>query len=87
MSTRDHIPLTPTSPRGAAMTTPHADPRRIHLPETGIYVRALHTGGTWDVVDIAHLHRDSLDAWLRSRDIDWPISVVKTLLGHDHKEN
>lgn len=64
------------------MTTLHADPRRTHLPETGIYVRALATDGTWDAIDIAHLHRDSLDAWLRTRDIDWPIDVVKTLLGH-----
>jgi hypothetical protein len=37
----------------------------------------------WDAVDIAHLGRDSLDAWLRSRDsIEWPISCVMLLLGH-----
>lgn len=64
------------------MTALHTDPSRTHLPETGIYVRALNTDGTWDAVDIAHLHRDSLDTWLRSRTIDWPIGVVMSLLGH-----
>lgn len=66
------------------MKTLTVDPARTHLPETGIYVRAREvTGGAFESVDIAHLDRPSLNEWLRSRDsIDWPISVVMTLLGH-----
>lgn len=71
-----------TPHRADPMTALHTDPFRTHLPKTGIYVRALNTDGTWDAVDIAHLHRDSLDTWLRSRTIDWPIGVVMALLGH-----
>ena len=60
-----------------------ADPDRIHLPEVDICVRALNTEGRMGNADIAHLNRDSLDEWPRSReDIDFPISVAKTLLGH-----
>lgn len=70
------------------MADMHVDPRRAHLPETGIYVRALSLDGTWGSEDIAHLHRDGLDAWLRSRPTpDWPISVVMVLLGHGSEEN
>ena len=64
-----------------------ADPDRTSLPETGIPVRALNANGSWDAVDIAHLDRESLDAWLRSREtIDWPVDVVMILLGHPRKE-
>ena len=46
-------------------------------------MRALNTEGRMGNADIAHLNRDSLDEWLRSRDsIEWPIGVVKALLGH-----
>ena len=63
-----------------------ADPDRMSLPETGIPVRALLANGSWGAVDIAHLDRTSLDAWLRSREtIDWPIDVVMILLGHPRK--
>jgi len=59
------------------------DPDRISLLETGIPVRALDVNGSWGAIDIAHLDRVSLDAWLRSRDsIDWPVNVVMILLGH-----
>ena len=64
------------------MTDLRTDPHRTHLPTTGIYVRAINTDGRWDSIDIAHLDKASLDAWLRSRDIEWPIAVVKILLGH-----
>lgn len=65
------------------MKTLTVDPDRTHLQETGIYVRALNTEGRMGNADIAHLNRDSLDEWLRSRDsIEWPIGVVKALLGH-----
>lgn len=63
-----------------------ADPSRMILTETGIPVRALLPDGSWDAVDIAHLDRASLDAWLRSRDtLDWPINVVMILLGHPRR--
>lgn len=58
------------------------DPARTDLPETGILVRAERDGRVGNH-DIAHLDTASLDTWLRSRDgIEWPISVVKLLLGH-----
>ena len=58
------------------------DSARTHLPETGILVRATEDGRIGNH-DIAHLDTASLDTWLRSRDgIEWPISVVKLLLGH-----
>lgn len=58
------------------------DPDRTYLPETGILVRATESGRVGNH-DIAHLDTASLDTWLRSRDgIEWPISVVKLLLGH-----
>ena len=64
----------------------HTDPaREDHNPDsylTGIYVRAIRSDGKWGNADIAELNRESLDAWLRSRDsIDWPIGVVMILLG------
>jgi hypothetical protein len=46
------------------MTTYKADPSRSSLPETGIPVRALQEDGHWGSVDIMHLDRESLDAWL-----------------------
>ena len=59
------------------------DSDRAHLPEAGIFVRALDADGHWDSVDIAHISRDSLIDWLRSRDsIEWPINVVMTILAH-----
>jgi len=60
------------------------DPDRAQLADaTGIYVRAYRPDGKIDTADIAELDKASLDAWLRSRDsIEWPISVVKTLMGH-----
>ena len=64
------------------------DPDRTHLPETGIYVRALNPEGRWDSVDIAYLNRDSLIEWLHSRDsTDFPINVVLALLGHEQTES
>ncbi len=67
-------------------TTYKADPSRSSLPETGIPVRALQEDGHWDSVDISQLNRESLDAWLRSRNsIEWPIDVVMILLGHPRK--
>ncbi len=60
-----------------------ADPARADLPETGIPVRAIEADGSWGNVDIAHLDRASLDAWLRSRGtIDWPIDVIMILFHH-----
>jgi hypothetical protein len=60
------------------------DPARVDLPKTGFYVRA-QLDGTWSAWDIAHLTRDSLFEWLRSRGgaNEWAESVVFALLGHE----
>jgi hypothetical protein len=59
------------------------DPERLLEPKTGIYVRAEYEGA-WANADIAHLDRDSLMAWLRSRggDNPWAENTVAILLGH-----
>jgi len=58
---------------------------REDLPETGIYVRARGSDGSWGSFDIAHLEKDSLQRWLRSRggNNPWAESVVYTLLGYE----
>jgi hypothetical protein len=60
------------------------DPSRLHLPETGIYVRAQTLPDKWDSVDIAHLSAASLLDWLRSHggDNHWAECTVLLLLGH-----
>ena len=70
------------------------DATRVNLPETGIYVRALtgnpqFGGGVWGSHDIAHLTRESLLVWLRSRGGEnaWAENVVGILLGHGHIVN
>lgn len=52
--------------------------------EIGIPVRALDDG-KWVTTDIAHLDRESLLSWLRSRggDNPWAENVVLILLGHE----
>ncbi len=64
------------------MTALRTDPERAHLPETGIYVRAVGADGRFDAVDIAHLTKESLLAWLRSRTPTFTENVVLALLGH-----
>lgn len=61
-----------------------ADSDRLALGPTGIYVRAL-LDGHYESVDIAHLERESLQAWLRSRggENSWAETVVMLLLGHE----
>ena len=66
----------------------HEDPKRRSLPETGIYVRALRNEDgkeRWSNVDMAHLDRDSLRVFLRSRGGEnlWAENILATLLGHD----
>jgi len=56
------------------------DPKRVRLPETGIYVRAL-MNDKWGSYDIAHLEKDSLKTWLL-RDSNTAAQVVMSLLGH-----
>lgn len=61
------------------------DPQREEdIYGTGIYVRAKREG-EWVNADIAHLDKDSLTAFLRSRggENEWAESVVYILLGHD----
>lgn len=64
------------------------DPARaLRLPETGIPVRAKRAvpegqPERWGPVDINHLTRESLLAWLRSR-AGLAENVVLALLGHE----
>jgi hypothetical protein len=57
---------------------------RMHVGETGIYVRARNEAGVCSAFDIAHLDRDSLHKWLRSRGGEnlYAENVVLQLLGH-----
>lgn len=57
---------------------------RMHISETGIFVRAQNGSGLHGAFDIAHLDRESLHAWLRSRGGEnlWAENVVMQLLGH-----
>jgi hypothetical protein len=59
------------------------DPKRQHLPETGIFVRT-KIGEKYESVDIAHLDLGSLMTWLRSRGGNniWAENTVAILLGH-----
>ena len=59
------------------------DPARKQQPETGIYVRAKEKNH-WGSHDIAHLDRESLYTWLRSRGGNnlWAENTVLILLGH-----
>jgi hypothetical protein len=63
-------------------TIPCADPERVHLPETGIFVRALDLDGKFDAIDISHLTKESLLAWLRDKKPVFVEGVVLVLLGH-----
>jgi len=56
------------------------DPKRLKLPETGIYIRATHEG-KWGSHDLAHLDRASLIRWLE-RDPDLAERTVLALLRH-----
>jgi hypothetical protein len=60
----------------------HVDPERLSLPETGIPVRAVKPDGVgWVSADIAHLKKESLLDWLRSRP-NLAENTVLVLLGH-----
>lgn len=56
------------------------DESRITIPETRIYVRALRADGKWGSVDIIRLKRESLLAWLETRDAK---AVLLVLFGHE----
>lgn len=66
----------------------HSDPLREHLPAYGIPIRAKR-GGAWGAVDINHLDKPSLLAWLRSRNdvpdagAGWRESIILAILRHD----
>jgi hypothetical protein len=65
------------------------DPNRSEtFFDTGIFVRAKN-GTKWDSYDIAQLERESLHAWLRSRDGKnlWAENVVLLLLGYEPMED
>lgn len=51
---------------------------------TGIYVRAKNASGEWVSADMAHLTKDSLFDFLRSRggENEWAESIIYALLGH-----
>jgi hypothetical protein len=57
-----------------------ADPARLDYPETGIFIRAKQDG-RWGAVDLSHLDRESVIAWL-NRDEGVAQNVVLILLGH-----
>jgi hypothetical protein len=62
------------------------DPKRYRkFGETGIFIRAT-LEGKWKSVDIADLDKESLLAWLKSRDGNnkYAEDVVGILLGHGH---
>ena len=58
---------------------------RSTFPESGVPVRAIGPDGKWGSHDIAHLDRDSLHQWLRSRGGKnlWAENVVFILLNHN----
>lgn len=60
------------------------DPQRLDFGETGIFIRA-RAAGCWCSADIAHIDRDSLLRWLRSRGGDNKLAenCVLILLGHE----
>ena len=61
------------------------DPKRVDLPETGIYVRAQDDKGKWGAHDISHLDTESLRAWINSKkdkDYEFLTEVVLHILGH-----
>lgn len=61
------------------------DPEREHLPESGIYICAVHPVTERSVFcDLAHLTRESLLVWLRDHDRDWAHDIIGVLLGHGH---
>ncbi len=74
---------------GVAVTTLLEDAQRARLPfETGIFVRAKRAvpegqPERWGPVDIMHLTKESLVAWLKSRGPEFTINVVLSLLQHD----
>lgn len=75
-----------------AATELHADPERLRLPGTGIFVRAINPETKrWATFDLAQLDKPSLLAWLRGRGGDNPRAenTVGVLLGHGnlHSEN
>lgn len=63
----------------------HADPKRIVVGPTAIFVRAVDGEGKWHSADIVTLDRDSLIRWLRSRGGKNLLAenVVLVLLGHE----
>lgn len=60
------------------------DPDREDCYREGwdVTVTAKHADGRKEVVDISVLDRKSLDRFLRSRNIDLPIDIIKKQLGH-----
>jgi hypothetical protein len=58
-----------------------ADPSRVDLPETGIFIRAKGASGTWMPVDLAHLSVRSAAAWLE-REKSLASRTLLVLLGH-----
>lgn len=68
-----------------AATELRADPERLELTGTGIFVRAIDPETKrWATFDLAQLDKPSLLAWLRSRggNNPWAENTVGVLLGH-----
>ena len=65
----------------------YVDKSRIEkVPACNIFVRAKAPDGSYVSVDIAHLKKDSLLKWLRSRggENKWAENVVGILLGYGY---
>ena len=66
-----------------------ADPKRMGLKETGIYVRAWVPDGGPKSVDLAELDRDSLVSWIRGSqekiglEVNFAERLILSLLGHE----
>ncbi|MFN6572361.1 hypothetical protein [Dendronalium sp. ChiSLP03b] len=72
------------------MTNLKVDPTRWNEKEkwegTGIFIRAQFDDETWEVVEISHLDKASLLAWLKSKGGDNRLAenCIGVLLGHGH---
>ena len=70
-----------------------ADPKRMGLKETGIYVRAWVPDGGPKSVDLAELDRDSLVTWIRGSqekiglEVNFAERLLLSLLGHEMSDD
>lgn len=56
--------------------------RELHMPGTGIYVRAMMSDKMYGSVDIISLDKESLMEWMKSKEPEFLRNLVAMLLGH-----